>query len=150
MSYGSQVIYPGFSFLDSQAEGIVHRRAFSRGGTQMQKELSRRGWWAFENLEHLSGWGASGGTLERRRGLMLDRMTALQTVRVTMQEGFTAVHKANAMAIRLNCSTSSAGRRASRNCAITFGIEHRLIAPMASNCAVHSIRNTILIVYRVR
>ncbi len=81
---------------------------------------------------------------------MLDRMTALQTVRVTMQEGFTAVHKANAMAIRLNCSTSSAGRRASRNCAITFGIEHRLIAPMASNCALHSIRNTILIVYRVR
>jgi len=59
---------------------------------------------------------------------MLDRMTALQTVRVTLQEGFTAVHKANAMAIRLNCSTSSAGRRASRNCAITFGIEHRLIA----------------------
>src|SRR5207244_12256666 len=48
---------PRIFFLDSQAEGIVHRRAFSRGGTQMQKE-SRRGWWAFENSEHLSGWGA--------------------------------------------------------------------------------------------
>ena len=41
MSYGSQVIYPGFSFLDSQAEGIVHRRAFSQGGTQMQADAKR-------------------------------------------------------------------------------------------------------------
>ncbi len=41
MSYCSQVIYPGFSFLDSQAEGIVHRRAFSQGGTQMQADAKR-------------------------------------------------------------------------------------------------------------
>ena len=44
----------------------------------MQKE-SRRGWWAFENSEHLSGWGACYPWRDfgAAKGLMLDRMTLL-------------------------------------------------------------------------